>query len=193
MSSWRIPTGSSISLQSRRNHGAVASERLAQRRPVTPSTAHLQRQVGAALSAHRQVGFLQVEFALEPAARLVSETSLAQKLVQELALGRDQLQPQVHLLLGGFGVVSSRKLPQPSVLALSQLTNGVLRKIALGGEFLQALPCPFERVLARHMLGVRLPRALLDAAVRQPERAHHRREQQAEPDQAHGDDAERDE
>src|SRR5215211_2730303 len=161
--------------------------------PAAARACYSQRQIGAALGAHRQIRLLQVELALEPAARLVGEASLAQKLVQELPFGLDQLQPQFYLLFGALAVVRGRQLLQPAVIACPQLLQDVLGEIALLGEFLQALARTVECILARNVLGVRLSRALLDPAVRQAERTHHDRQEQAKADQGGDDDAERDE
>ena len=61
------------------------------RRPS--GTQRLQRRVLAAGAAHDGL-FLEVEFALDPAARFVGDLAVAQELIEEFALGLDQVQPQ---------------------------------------------------------------------------------------------------
>src|SRR5262245_35998964 len=51
----------------------------------------LQRRLAFALRQDRRL--LEVEVALQAAARLVGDAALAQQIVEEVALGRDQLKP----------------------------------------------------------------------------------------------------
>ena len=99
-------------LEQRRVHdlGEVAEDRQACVEVVgrRGGVHRLQRRL--AFAPRQDRGLLQVEIALQPPPRLVGDLAVAQQLVEEIALGRDQLQPQVVAARASVARPSSRSL-----------------------------------------------------------------------------------
>jgi hypothetical protein len=105
-----------------RNHSASSlgwSPRLAGWHPGP-----LQRRLSSALLLARDAGFLQVQLALDAAARFIGDPALLQQTVDKFAFRSDQLRSQVCCYRSGIEPVRRMARQTPDAILLTSLQNG---------------------------------------------------------------------
>src|SRR4029079_19230251 len=116
-----------------------------------------------------------------------------QHLVEEVTLGRDQLQPDIVARMNGLEPVVQVARDEPLTMLMPGVEEGdrPRAEMALLGELLQVLARVLHRLVASLELGFLLAPLLGLAMMTNAEPADHGRQGQALADQGDDDDAER--
>jgi len=109
-----------------------------------------------AFASRQDCRFFQIEVALQPAPRFVGDLAVAQQLLEELTLGRDQLQSHVVAQVDGFesAIEIARDQAFAMVVARVESGYGLGTEIAFRREFLEVPPRGAKHLFARGKLGL---------------------------------------